>query len=398
MSMTLILFFFILSILVFVHEFGHFLAAKKAGILVEEFGFGLPPRIWGKKVGETIYSINALPIGGFVKLYGEDGVTADSLQLTANGKERSAISHKPKAGKAYFEKSILTRLSVLLAGVTMNLILAIICFSVIYYISGIPSKTGKIKIMGITKDSPADLAKLIDNDEIISVDDEPVRQMDKFVDFMKAKAGQKIQLEISRKKDNPCRSKDSQVLGGMAPAEIGFNCRGENLLVFLIPRENPPEGEGPLGVSISDVELKKYPWWQMPFLGVREGFKESLVWGKMVLLGLKETLSFLLIKGKIPRGLAGPIGIFQITGEAAKAGKLAVFEFLGILSVNLAIINVIPFPALDGGRLIFLGYEALFRKKVNQKFEALINNLGVSFLLFLMFLITINDILRLFAK
>jgi regulator of sigma E protease len=360
---TLIVFILILSILVFVHELGHFLAAKKAGILVEEFGFGLPPRIWGKKVGETIYSINALPIGGFVKLYGENGseeITNDQLPMT-------------KGGRAYFEKPIWQRLTVLLAGVTMNLLLAICAFSILYFVYGIPTKTGEIKVLALAENSPAQTAGLQVNDRIIRVDGEEIKSVDKFVALSKEKAGKRVELEVVR----------------------GEN---RNLVISVVPRESPPVGEGPLGVAISDTEMKKYPWWQMPFLGAREGFKESLSWGGMILGGLKNTVVTLVMKGQVPKDVAGPVGIFQITGEATKNGALAVLQFLGILSVNLAIINVLPLPALDGGRLIFLGYEAVTKRKANPKVESWVNTAGMAFLLALMLLITVNDILRLVRR
>lgn len=390
-KMTILVFVLILSILVFVHELGHFLAAKKAGILVEEFGFGLPPRIWGKKIGETIYSINALPIGGFVRLYGEDGAAS------APPSRRATASR----GRAYFEKSIPRRLSVLLAGVTMNLLLAIICFSALYFISGIPTKTGLVKVVGIAKDSPAEIAGIKENDILFSLEGEKIVSVEKFVELTKEKAGHLFLLEINRGKDNPCKEKttiEDKVLGGMAVGNFSYQCRGENMLLYIIPRKQPPEGEGPLGIIVSDMELKKFPWWQMPYLGVREGFKESIGWGGMVLTAIKKLAVSLVLLGKVPTDIAGPVGIFQITGQAAKAGGLAIVEFLGILSVNLAIINILPLPALDGGRLIFLGYELLARKKANPKIEAVVNNIGMVFLLSLMVLITINDILRLLGR
>lgn len=361
--MTLLLFLLILSVLIFVHELGHFMAAKKAGILVEEFGFGLPPRLWGKKVGETVYSINALPIGGFVKLYGEDG----SEKIT-----NEQIPSSKLKGRAYFEKSLGRRFSVIIAGVMMNLLLAIVCFSALYFHFGIPVKTDKIKIVGISENSPAQAAQIKPDDQIVSIDGEKVAGADSFVELMKERAGAVVHLGIVRGE--------------------------ETLEISVIPRENPPAGDGPLGVAVSDMEIKKFPWWQMPYYGVREGFKESLAWGGMILSFLKNTLVTLVTTGKAPRDIAGPVGIYQITGQAAKGGIFAIIEFLGILSVNLMIINVLPIPAMDGGRLIFLGYEAIVRKKANQKLEMLVNNLGMVFLLGLMLLITVNDILRLFNR
>lgn len=393
--MTLILFILILSILVFVHEFGHFLAAKRAGILVEEFGFGLPPRIWGKKIGETIYSINALPIGGFVKLYGEDGGEERNARWAAGQARRDTPDVR---GKAYFEKSLKRRFSVLLGGVTMNALLAIVCFSVLYFVIGIPVKTGMVKIFGVTEGSPAKFSEIKEGDVVVSIDNQKVSDSEEFIRLTKDKAEKTVVLEIFREKDNPCQTKDDKVLGGMAPGTFGFECRGKNLLVSLIPRQNPPAGEGPLGVVINDTELRKFPWWQMPYLGVREGVKESLIWAEMTLSGLKKILVSLILQGQIPKDIAGPVGIFQITGQVSKAGKLAVMQFIGILSLNLAIINILPFPALDGGRLIFLGYELVLRKRPPAKLEAKINSFGMAFLLALMVLITINDIIRLVGR
>jgi len=380
--MTLILFLIILSILVFVHEFGHFLMAKRAGILVEEFGFGLPPRIWSKKIGETLYSINLLPIGGFVKLYGEEGIESSKFKVQSS----------KFAGRAFFEKSIFQRLKVILAGVTMNWILAIFVFAVIYTITGIPVKTDRVKVVGIAKDSPAKAAQLKLDDQIISLDGQEIKDVDNFVKLTREKAGKVIFLEIKREKDNPCAG--DLVLGGKIAPGLEVSCKNGNLLLALVPRVAPPEGQGPLGIAVSQTEIKFYSRWEMPILGIKEGLEESLVWGKMIGRSLAEMFKNLIFKGEIPKDVAGPIGIYQATGTVAKSGILAIFEFLGILSINLAIINVLPFPALDGGRLVFLGIEAFFGKKIAPRVEVWINNLGMAFLLLLVLLITINDIVR----
>lgn len=360
--MTLLLFLLILSLLVFVHEFGHFIAAKKAGIEVEEFGFGLPPRVWGKKVGETLYSINALPIGGFVKLYGEDGSPSSRQGGTSASR-----------GKAYFQVPLWRRLTVLLAGVTMNLLLAIVCFSILYFVWGIPTKTGKVIIEGVSQNSPAFISGIKEGDQIISIDGTKLLKSEDLINLTKEKAGKEINLEIKR--------------GG-----------NQVLILQIIPRTKPPQGEGPLGVAVSDTEFKKYPFYQMPFLGVREGLKDSFAWGKNVLSALSMMLSSLILHGKVPEDIAGPVGIYQITGQAAKAGWLAVLQFVGILSVNLAVMNILPLPALDGGRLVFLAYEAVFKKKANPKVEMWVNQIGMILLLSLMALITANDIMRLIRK
>jgi len=389
--MTLLIFIVILSLLVFVHELGHFLVAKKMKMYVEEFGFGLPPRIWGKKIGETIYSINALPIGGFVKLYGESGQEAE--------KGSSLYGSLAVKGKAYFDKPIWQRLAVLLAGVTMNLFLAIISFTVIYFVLGVPTKLGRVKIEGIVQGSPAQAAQLKIDDVIVAVDSRKIKTTDEFIAITKKLSGQKMILEISRKNDNPCKTgSDKNVLGGMAVGQFGFSCNGENLLISVIPRKNPPVDEGPLGIAISDTELKKYPFYLMPIYGAVEGLRESVSWGKQILSSLKSMIVTLVFKGQFPKDIAGPIGIFQVTGQVAKAGNLALLQFLGILSVNLAIMNVLPFPALDGGRIVFLAYEVVTRKKASAKVEMIVNNIGMAILLGLMVLITVNDIIRLVSR
>lgn len=380
--MTLILFLAILSVLILVHELGHFLVAKRNGILVEEFGFGIPPRIWSKKIGETVYSVNLLPIGGFVKLFGEEGG-----ELAVVSRQKSEFS-----GKAFFEKSILARLKVILAGVTMNYLLAILAFAIIFTITGIPVKTGKIKVVGIAKDSPAEIGQLKLDDEIVSLDNEKIKDINSFVNLTKEKAGEVVWLEVRREKDNPCV--EDKILGGGVGPGFQVSCKEGNFLVAVIPRAEPPEGQGPLGIAISEIEMRHYSFWLTPILGVREGFKESIAWGRMISSALLKMLGQLIFKGEIPKDVVGPIGIYQATGIVAKSGFLALMEFLGILSVNLAIINVLPFPVLDGGRLLFLGIETFFGKKIAPKVEAWVNNLGMALLLLLVLLITINDIVR----
>jgi regulator of sigma E protease len=348
--------------------------AKKTGIKVEEFGFGYPPRIWGKKIGETIYSINALPIGGFVKLLGEE-----------LGEE---VDEKEK-GRTFYSKSKKVRVVTLLAGVTMNFVLAVAVFSIIYTQVGIPTKTDKVMVVGIAENSPAAEMGLKEKDIIVAVEGQKLSDNEAFIQITKEKAGQKLVLEVKRDKDNPCQQK---VLGGVPGMEI--SCRDGNLLVTVFPRENPPVGEGPLGVAISQMEMKFYPFWQMPIRGSIEGFKEAFAWTRLILKSLVEMIVQLVTLGKIPQDVAGPIGIFQVTSGVVKSGYLTVLQFLGMLSVNLAIINILPFPALDGGRLVFIGYEAITRRRPKPSFERTINTAGMFFLIFLILLITINDILR----
>ncbi|MFZ5366219.1 MAG: M50 family metallopeptidase [Patescibacteria group bacterium] len=378
MFLTIFTFLIILSILVLVHELGHFLVAKKTGISVEEFGFGLPPRVFGVKRGKTIYSINWLPIGGFVKLYGED--------------EQPRKPWACEAG-AFFAKPKKIRMAVIVSGVLMNFLLAVFAFSIIYAKLGIPTKTDRVKIVGIAPGSPAEKAGLKEGDIAVWAGGEEIKNTESFIKITQKYAGKMMALEISREKDNPCKEK---VLGAWPGLEI--SCKGKNLVFSIIPREKPPEGEGPLGVAISQVEMKFYPLWEMIPRGTVEGFKEAFAWTGMIVGALGAMLWQLIRFGTVPKDVAGPVGIFQITGQVSRTGILSVLQFLGILSVNLAVINILPLPALDGGRLLFILVEAVTGKRSHLKFERWVHTVGMALLLFLILLITINDIARILQQ
>lgn len=374
MLLTIIVFLFVLSLLVLVHEFGHFLVAKKAGIKVEEFGFGYPPRMLAKKIGETVYSVNWILFGGFVKLLGEE-------------LEETRLRPKFSLGDAFWAKSKKTRACVIVAGVLANFLLAIACFSIVYSFIGIPFKIDKVKIVGLVEDSPAARAGFLEGDIALSINNIKIESIDQFIELTNQEKGKEVAIKVKREENNPCLE---QVLG-----EIGFSCEGDNLILFATPREEPPEGEGALGIVISDVEMKKYPLWQMPFYGTIEGFKEAFGWTGLVVGGLGRMLGDLITKGQIPREIAGPVGILQITSTVAQSGILTILQFIGVLSVNLAVINILPFPALDGGRLIFIAYELVTRKKPKPQIEHWVNFIGMTVLIFLLILVTANDISRL---
>ncbi|MDD4026664.1 MAG: M50 family metallopeptidase [Candidatus Shapirobacteria bacterium] len=351
--MDLIIFIVALSILVLVHELGHFFAARKNGVRVEEFGLGLPPRIIGKKIGDTIYSINWLPIGGFCKLYGEDG----------DGKGGNSFNHKKPWQK----------LIIVLGGVFMNLVLAILIFSVVYTILGVPTETNKVKIIGIAKNSPAEKAGLKEEDIIVKVQDKEIKKPDELTTEVGKYKGENIKLEIVGAYGDTPVQKEVEV------------------------RANPPEGEGAIGIAISNTEMIKVPWYRF-YEGIGAGFKEAYFWGKIIGNGVFKMIGG-LFTGNVPKDVSGPIGMFEATSAINKnQGFLAVVHFFGIVSVNLAIVNVLPFPALDGGRIIFVFYEMIFKKKANQKLEMVVNNIGMILLLSLIVLITVGDIGRVLKK
>ena len=345
---SILVFLLVLSILIVVHELGHFIVARRLGIMVEEFGFGLPPRIFGKKIGETVYSINLLPFGGFVRLHGE---------TTEEG-----VAH-PR--RAFLNKSKKVRVAVVVAGVVMNFILGVGAFAIVYSFLGIPRETDLVKVVEIASGSPAQIAGIIVGDTVKSVDKKEITTVDGFVSLIEQKKGKRTTLEVQR---------DSETKN-----------------ITITPRESPPENEGPLGVVITTTEIYFPPYWQRPAIGVYYGFKEALIWGGRIVGGFAGIFKD-LFAGVAPKDIAGPVGIFAITTQVARGGILELISFIGILSVNLAILNIIPFPALDGGRLLFIGIETFLGRKVMPKVEAIVHTVGMVILLLALLAITANDI------
>lgn len=349
-----------LSILVLVHEFGHFLMAKKMGVKVEEFGIGLPPRVFGIKKGETIYSVNLLPIGGFVKLFGEEYDELSHKNKFKKDKNRTFVNKKP------WQKTL-----IVLGGVIGNFLLGWLIFSFLVT-QGVPVPTNKVIVEKVTRNSPAYTAGLQEKDVIkkIIFDKNSIEltTASALIDETKKYAGREIKLLVQR---------------------------GERqLVVNLTPRVSPPKGEGPLGIAITSFAEKKYPWYTAPYYGLIEAF--SITYKIASELG-KMLFGFITFhKQKVD--VAGPIGIANLAGQAIKFGRNAFLEFLALLSLNLAIMNVLPFPALDGGRLVFVLYEGFTKKKPNKNFEKYTNLIGFMILLSLAALITVNDIIKLFKK
>jgi regulator of sigma E protease len=353
MLSSIIVFLIVLSVLILVHELGHYLFARKSGILVEEFGFGLPPRIFGKKIGETVWSINLLPFGGFVRLHGEN--LDEDLKYPA---------------RAFLNKSAKVRILVVSAGVLMNFLLGILAFSVTYSIVGIPRDTGVVKVISVAQGSPAEEVGLKAGDVITSIDGLQVQTNSEFISIVEKNRGKEVVVGY---------------IGGDT---------GKQTEIKVVPRKDPPKGEGALGVVISSSEIYFPPIWQRPFLGAYYGVRDALYWTKVIFGGVV-TLVFEAGRGTIPKDVAGPVGIYVLTSQAVSIGFLALLNFVGILSINLAILNILPIPALDGGRLLFILIEKLFGRRVLPRVENAIHTIGIFVLITLIFAITIRDIQKL---
>ena len=355
---TAIIFIVVLGILVLVHEFGHFYVAKKAGMKVEEFGFGFPPRLFGIKKGETVYSINWIPFGGFVKIYGESG--------EGEGNPRSFIS-----------KPLGVRAKVIVAGVLMNLLLAAVLLGFgnflglrIGLIGDDSARDIKIQILQVSQDSPAQAVGLKTLDEIKRLQKnndtiEPTN-VETVQNFIKKYAGEEINLTIIR--------------------------NGGEVDLKLIPRKDPPPGQGAIGVNLAKTGLVSYPWYE----AIWRGIHDTGIMTANITVALGFFFKNIFINSKLIGDVSGPIGIAVLTGQAAGLGFNYLLQFVALLSINLAVLNIIPFPALDGGRLLFIGIEKLKGSPVSKKVEGFTNAAGFVFLIALMIWITVKDVTKFF--
>ncbi len=346
MLITILAFLVVLAVLITAHELGHFTTAKAFGVRVDEFGLGFPPRLLSVKLGETRYSLNAVPLGGFTKMAGEED---------------------PKVPRSLASKGIGARLVVLSAGSLMNALLPLLLFSIAFMV---PQSlvTGQVLVNEVALNSPAAKAGIESGDIILSVNEDAVRNISDLHRYIQLNLGKKTTLVISR---DDATTKEVQ----------------------LIPRWKPPEGQGAVGIAINMPEptivRQSEPFWRAIPLGVKE-LIETFILFKNGILSLfigAETLQ-----------MVGPVGIAQITGEVAKAGISPLLKFAAFLSINLAIINMFPLPALDGGRIVFVLLEWVRRgKRIAPKTEGLIHAIGFVLLMAAILAITYQDIIRIIS-
>lgn len=355
--LILVIAFLSLVILMIIHEFGHFIIAKKFGVRVEEFGVGYPPRLFGKKFGETIYSINLLPLGAFVRIYGEEG-GVDDYRSFANLK-------------------IWKRVLIVIGGVAAFWIAAMIIFSVVFALGadlpvGDQEVAGltnpRVTVLSVSSDSPASAAGLKQGDVLISVESHKyvldINKISDFQNFTKEHAGEEIIVSVKRD--------------------------GNILSVPLSPRVNPPAGQGAVGIGLERLAtlIQKYPWYLAPFEGIKYTWKATID----SLKGLYLVFANLLSGKGAPEGasFAGPLGITVFLANAASYGPGFFLYFIGLISVFIAIFNLFPIPALDGGKLIFLIIEKLRGRPVSAKIEQSITVVFFFILIALSIFITIK--------
>jgi len=330
----------VLSAIVLAHELGHFISAKSAGVKVEEFGLGFPPRLASFKRGETRYSINAIPFGGFTRLSGEED---------------------PEKPGSLASKSRGVRLLVLSAGSLMNLLLALMLFSAGYLFPR-GATTGQVSVVQVAPNSPAAVAGIETGDIILSVNNQPVDSGDELHQYIMDNLGKTTTLLIQ----HPDSTKSS---------------------IQVIPRLEPPEGEGAIGIAIETI--KRYPLWQILPLGAKEFGETIVMWGE----GLVS-----IFTGEAPASFLGPVGLVQLTGEVAKIGIVSLLRISALISLILGIMNLFPLPATDGGRVAFVLLEWVRRgKRIAPKAERLVHLVGFALLMIFFVAITYQDIARLIS-
>lgn len=358
--------------LVLVHEWGHFFTAKSFGIRVDEFGFGFPPKMLTLfKKGETEYTLNWLPIGGFVKIFGEN---PDDENTNGPDKDRSFVN-KPKWQQAI----------VLFAGIFMNFVLAWVLFS-FGLMSGLPMSAGSapegvvlentnLVVVSVMPESPAEVAGLISGDKITNIS---IPYSSNSADSI---SNPKPEDVISLVSNNPENEFTVTLL------------RGEEEKVFTLkPKKDPESGRALLGVSMDQIGIAKMPI-HTAFI---EGVGMTYFVTKGTIIGLYGLIADGIRGNGSLDGVAGPVGMVGIVGDAYKFGFAYLLSFAALISVNLAIINLVPFPALDGGRLFFLLIETVKGSRINPKIANTANIIGFAILILLMLFVTYHDVVKLF--
>ena len=383
--MTILIFVIVLGVLIFVHELGHFMTARKLNIDVEEFGFGYPPRLIGLEVTKKentdtkkikkqyrwffgnktkvqdpqnpamIYSFNLLPLGGFVKITGESGDAQDNP-------------------RSFINQAIWKRALVLSAGVIMNFILAWVLFSVVFF-QGIPQALDdkqqdssvtitNVVVADVLAASPAASAGLQLGDEILAVDDQSLTKADDIIKFIQDNKTEEINFKVKR--------------------------QAESLDFKIKPEFIAEKNQTLIGIVLVDTGIVHYGFWA----SIWQGLKVSAIMVWRILEALYQLFASLIVGGKVSADLSGPIGVAVLTGQVAKMGWLYLLQFTAILSVNLGVLNILPIPALDGGRLLFVLIEKIRGKRIKEKTEVIIHNTGFALLMLLVVVVTLKDIGR----
>jgi len=364
--MSVIIFLVVLVVLVLVHEWGHFIVAKKTGMRVDEFGIGFPPKAFGIKRGETEYTLNWLPIGGFVRIYGENLDEAERIG-EENPDSKRAFSARPKWAQAL----------VLVAGVAMNIIFAWFLL-IITLMIGVPTAVDEttasdqavLYVAGTVESGPA--TSVPDGASIVGVTTDS-----KNLESLKPQAFTNFVSEVAP-----------------APITLSYEFDGEVAEAVIVPEQGLLEDDADryiVGVSLALVEIQKASF----FEAIVDGSKMTVDIFWSIVVGLLSLIGQSIAGTADYSQVAGPVGIVGMVGDAAAFGITALLTFTAVISLNLAVINLLPFPALDGGRLVFVAIEAVTGKHIPAEWAGRVNFFGFILLMLLMVAVTYNDIIRL---
>lgn len=360
MLLTIVAFIVIFSVVIFVHEVGHFYFARRAGVRIEEFGFGLPPRLWGSRRGDTIYSLNLIPFGGFVRLYGEGDEFVQDNQAFSN-------------------KKPLAKLTVVVGGVLLNVVFGFLVMMIGFWYSMPPLVTpveqymadntrveSRTVIAGTVNKSAATKAGLLSGDFLVTVDGKKFALPDEFKNYIQSHKAGVIEFVVQRK--------------------------GVEQTIAVTPTRNQA-GTLEVGILLDrSIDKVHYIWWQVPWLALQETLK--VLW--LVLFSIVGLIYKLFTTASLPAEISGPVGIAKITADMVRMGWFRVIQFIIFLSLNLGVVNLVPFPGLDGGRLIFVLAELVRKgKKVPGHIENTVNTIGFLLLLLLIAAVTYKDIMKL---
>jgi len=349
---TILAFIFVLGLLVFVHELGHFIAAKKSGIKVERFSLGFPPKLIGKTIGETEYCIGVVPLGGYVKMIGENEFDE---------------GYVPKPGD-FMAASLWKRFIVITAGPFMNLVTAVFLFFVVYWATGIPEVIDNSTKIGIVSpDGPADKAGITAGSELLAIDGISFNDFEEMAAYIKARPA--TEMVISWIADADTHTSALTTMEVTVPDSLG----NENV-------------EGRVGIG---------PYFVYTPIGPLKAFKESISATIFITEQMFNIIWRLVSQQESLKSLGGPVMIAKQAGAAARQGFLSLLSLAAFLSINLGILNILPIPVLDGGHLVFLTIEGFKRKPVSIKGRLIAQQIGMGLLLLLMVVVTYNDIARL---
>lgn len=388
--MTILIFIIILLVLVIIHEGGHFFAGKISKVRVDEFAFGFPPRLFSVKKGETRYSFNALPLGGYVKMTGENG--------DENNQDKRSFANKRP----------LTKIFILAAGVIMNLVLAYFLITISTYINtnivvdrnsqeyNTLLSEGRIRgekaiITNIVKDSPASLAGLKPGDKIIKIYANQENASGKVIkqnEISLKQEAEDIVANISKSiNDENNKYNDSITIIFQDIHKVVAT----TTIAGVYNLENN-QNKKMIGLSLSKIAEANLSF----TTAIKYGFEKTVEYTKLTVVGFKDLIVNIVKNGEFGENVAGPIGIVHEVGNARELGFNYLLLFTAILSISLAIFNILPIPALDGGRILFVLIEWISGKKIKESWQNILNLIGFSLLILLMIFVSIKDVLKLF--